>query len=80
MWLQLLIFLIKYGPSIFNLVKEIIELVKWLRENRKTMMIADNDTQLRTLHLMAKRCKGCGSNAELVSYRNSLQRFKAEAN
>jgi len=78
-FISILMFLIKYGPAILNLIKTAITLIRWLRENdeQAAVQFADSATIEVNLNGMARRCKRRGDNAELQSYVDILLERKA---
>jgi len=78
-FISILMFLIKYGPAILNLIKTAITLIRWLRENddQAAVQFADAKNVEATLDGIARRCKKRGDNAELQSYVDILQERKA---
>jgi len=78
-FISILMFLIKYGPAILNLIKTAITLIRWLRENdeQAAVQFADSATIEVNLNGMAQRCKKRGDNTELHAYVLELQTRKA---
>ena len=86
-FLAILLFLVKYGPAIFAVVKDIISRIKWLRANRKlsggfldtAAIHAFNDDKsiIRNLHVLASRDKATGGPRELLAFRDQLAAEKA---
>lgn len=78
-WLTVLLFLLKYGPTILNIVREIYDLIQWLRGNSammSTVAFMNNSNVIKHLDGMASRCKDCRSPRELIAYRDLLAKQK----
>jgi hypothetical protein len=76
-FMSILLFLLKYGPSIFQLIKAAIELIRWLRENDdEAVMFADAESVKSHLDRMAKRCRAARNNVELEQFVENLRRRK----
>lgn len=75
----ILMFLLKYGPSIFQLIKAALDLIKWLRENDvDAKEFADAEPIKMKLDGMAKRCRKSRDRSELANYVEQLRKRKAE--
>lgn len=82
-WMQIILFLIKYGTGILSLVKGIWELVEWLRDrdagNSFTFVGGrDKASMKKHLAVMARCAKERGDLSELKAMRDMLAKRKAE--
>lgn len=80
-WLKVLDFLFKYGPLIYKTVKEIMDLIGWLRENTTAAALPDTAAVLAFnnpravrggLHLIARECRDIKCHDGLLKYRDAL--------
>ena len=78
-FISILMFLLKYGPAILNLIKTAITLIRWLKENddQAAVQFADSKNVEASLDGIARRCKKRGDNAELQAYIDILKERKA---
>lgn len=80
-WLQILIFLLKYGTSILGLVRGIWELVDWLRQHDDKIDVANIITpksMKRNLHQLAKNARRHRDMSALEQMRDHLAARKAD--
>lgn len=79
-FVSILMFLLKYGPSIFQLIKSAVELIKWLKNNDQNSFVAfaDGESLKQRLHGMAGRCKRMNDHTELEKFVAMLKQRKAE--
>lgn len=78
-FISIILFLIKYGPAIVELIKAAIDLIKWLRKNdEERVEFADEASVKSRLEGMAKRCKQKKDTQELRDYVEKLRARKAE--
>lgn len=74
---QALLFLIKYGLGIMQLVRGVWELVDWIRARDDKVSI--NGKMMRqNLHVMARKAREAGDLTELKKMRDVLAKRKAE--
>lgn len=78
-YISILIFLLKYGPSIFEFIKAAVELIKWLRKNDDISLVNVTDASIKAeLNDMARRCKKSKNFTELRLYVQDLKNRKKE--
>lgn len=79
-FISIFIFLLKYGPSIFQLIKSAVELIQWLKKNdtESVSQFADPEPIKVRLHDMARRCKDKKDRGELNDFVTRLQIRKLE--
>lgn len=84
-WLKVIDFLFKYGPLVYKTVKEIMDLIGWLRENTTVAALPDTAAVLAfnhpkavrgSLHVLAKECRTTKNHAVLTGYRDALASAK----
>lgn len=77
-WMSIILFLLKYGPSIVELIIAAIKLIRWLRDNDKSVAFGD-DAQVKThLTMLADKAKKGKDLAELRDYVEKLKARRAE--
>lgn len=78
-FISILLFLLKYGPAIFEFIKAAIDLIKWLRKNDDPAAMTMSESGLKQeLNDIAKRCKKSKDLTELRLYVKELENRKAE--
>jgi len=80
-FISIFIFLFKYGPSIFQLIKSAVELIRWLKKNDEPQNVtsfAEEDPVKERLHGMARRAKVSKDQSELKDFVSRLEHRKAE--
>lgn len=85
-WLTILLFILKYGPAIFELVKSIFDLIEWLRERDPKTLVDkvgfksayDRKELMRALTDMAAEAKRQKDTSALVGLRDKLAARRAE--
>jgi hypothetical protein len=73
--------IIKYGPSIFELIRKAVELIKWLRDNdndENIVALGDDKKVQADLKEMAQRCREANDFTELYELVDSLKSRKKE--
>lgn len=74
-WMQILLFLLKYGPQILGLVKSIWDLIVWIQGHEKQVMAViggDSKSIARQMHALAKDAKQRKDVSHLVELRIKL--------
>jgi hypothetical protein len=78
-FISILLFLLKYGPAIFEFIKSAIDLIKWLRKNDEQAAVSMTEASVKQeLNEIAKRCKKSKDLTELRLYVKELENRKAE--
>jgi|688.fasta_scaffold587173_2 hypothetical protein len=78
-FISILLFLLKYGPAIFEFIKAAIDLIKWLRKNDDQAAVSMTEASVKQeLNEIAKRCKKSKDMTELREYVANLQARKEE--
>ena len=79
-FVSIIMFLLKYGPSIFQLIKTAVELIRWLKKNDESSAktFAYEAPVKEQLNDMAKRAKATKDHKELLEYIERLKQRKAE--
>ena len=73
-FLNVFLLILKYGPAVFELIKQAVELIRWLRENNDEKL-AEAEVSLKG---MAARGKKAKDYSELKGYIAELERKKSE--
>ena len=78
-FISILLFLLKYGPAIFELIKAAIELIRWLRKNNEPAAMSMSESNFKDeLNGIARRCKRFKNLTELRLYVQDLENRKKE--
>ena len=78
---SVILLIIKYGPSVFELIKKAIELIGWLRDNDddETIVSLGDDKKVQAdLKEMARRCREAGDYTELYDLVDRLKNRKLD--
>ena len=70
-WVQIILLIIKYGPAVYNIVVEIIEMIKKLRNDGKKDTAAFAEQALKNA---VKEYKKTGDRRRLLAIRERLRK------